>query len=253
MEDAIHAVGERLAEAKSVVVVTGAGVSAESHIPTFRDSMHGLWAEFDPQKLATPEAFTADPETVTKWYDWRRLGCLHAEPNPGHLALAEIERLLAEREGKLTLLTQNVDGLHLRAGSRRVAELHGSLHRWRCTKTGKEMTPGPEPFESFPPPSPFAEDGLLRPCVVWFGEMLPDQALRAADEALWSCDVFMSVGTSSVVYPSAGFVHLASARGAVTVEVNPERTQITGDVDWALTAKSGEVMPRVLDAMKARL
>lgn len=253
MDDTIRTVGERLAAARGVVVVTGAGVSAESHIPTFRDTMTGLWAEFDPETLATPEAFAADPETVTRWYDARRLGCLHAEPNPGHLALAEIERKLADLGGKLTLLTQNVDGLHLRAGSRRVAELHGSLHRWRCTKTGKEVRPGPEAFEVYPPPSPFAEDGVLRPSVVWFGEHLPEQALRAADEALWSCDLFLSVGTSSLVFPSAGWVHLASARGAATVEVNPEETPITREMDCSLRGKSGEVMPRVLDAMLAAL
>lgn len=231
------------------MVVTGAGVSAESAIPTFRDTMTGLWAKFDPQTLATPEAFAADPETVTRWYDHRRLGCLAAEPNAGHTALAEIERRVTARGGSFTLLTQNVDGLHRRAGSVHVVELHGSVARWRCTATGREFEPGPDAFKTFPPPSPFEEGAVLRPCVVWFGEALPDVALDAAERALETCDLFLSIGTSSVVWPAAGFMHAASARGAPTVEINPEPTGISDDVTWSVRAKSGEALPAIVHLM----
>ncbi|MEM1167031.1 MAG: NAD-dependent deacylase [Planctomycetota bacterium] len=247
--DAIHEVARAVDAARSVAVVTGAGVSAESDIPTFRESMSGLWAEFDPQQLATPEAFAADPERVTRWYDHRRLGCLAAEPNPGHLALAEIERRVTARGGSFMLLTQNVDGLHQRGGSERVVEVHGSLMRWRCMATGQECEPPPEPFERFPPPSPFDAGNVLRPGVVWFGEMLPGAALDAADRAIATADIFFSVGTSTVVYPAAGFVQAAGSRGASTVEVNPEPTPISDEVTWSLRGPSGEILPKIVAAM----
>jgi NAD-dependent deacetylase len=264
LESGIRAVAEALRRARSVVVLTGAGVSAESGLRTFRGAsaadlpadMRALWREFDPMRLATPEAFAADPETVTRWYDWRRMGCLAAEPNPGHLALAGLERLVTDAanrgdgglsgRGPFTLLTQNVDRLHQKAGSRNVVELHGSIVEWRCVRTGRTVVPPPEPFAAYPPPSPFREGAILRPNVVWFGEALPEPALAAAFGALDTCDVFMSVGTSSVVYPAAGFVGVAAARGALTVEVNRERTPITAGVHHALLGPSGEVLPRVL-------
>lgn len=245
MERLIAALAGRLREARSVVVLTGAGVSAESGIRTFRDTMEGLWKEFDPATLATPEAFEANPELVARWYDHRRLGCLAAEPNPGHVALAQLERLLAARSGSLTVLTQNVDRLHQRAGSLNVVELHGSIIEWRCCRTGEKVTPGPEALSEFPPRS--ACGALLRPDVVWFGEMLPEEALRAADEAVAECDVFISVGTSSVVYPAAGYVQSARARGAFTAEINRDETPISAWVDVSLLGRSGEVLPRVVE------
>ncbi|MBX3359478.1 MAG: NAD-dependent deacylase [Phycisphaeraceae bacterium] len=244
--DLIRDVGDALATARSVVVMTGAGISAESGIPTFRDSMAGLWKDFDPLTLATPEAFEADPAMVSKWYEWRRLGCLAAEPNPGHAALAELERRLGKDHRAFTLLTQNVDRLHHKAGSRNVVELHGSITVWRCTRTGREVEPGPEEATVFPIRSPFHEAGLLRPGVVWFGEMLPEQALRAADEAVAACDLFMSVGTSAVVYPAAGYLHQARLRGARTVEVNMGATPASGAVDWSIRGASGTVMPALV-------
>ncbi|MEQ8770965.1 MAG: NAD-dependent deacylase [Phycisphaerales bacterium] len=249
MKTAIQHISQALSTCSGVVVVTGAGVSAESRIPTFRDSMTGLWARFDPQTLATPEAFEADPETVTRWYDHRRLGCLAAEPNPGHLALAEIERRVTARGGSFTLLTQNVDGLHTRAGSSNVVELHGSVARWRCCATGREFEPGPEAMGEFPPASPFEAGAIARPCVVWFGEALPTEALDAAERALDTCDLFLSIGTSSVVWPAAGFVLAATARGAPTVEINPEPTDISQRVTWSVRAKSGEALPAILERM----
>lgn len=247
MDDSMREAAAALARARSVVVLTGAGISAESGLRTFRDTMEGLWKSFDPQKLATPEAFAADPEMVTRWYDHRRLGCLAAEPNAGHLALAELEARLLARGGAFTLLTQNVDRLHQRAGSRNVVELHGSIIEWRCTKTGRKTTPGPSPMTEFPPRSECG--ALLRPDVVWFGEMLPEAAVRAAQEAVSACEVFLSVGTSAQVYPAAGFIHEAARHGAKTVEVNKDPTPISGLVDWSLPGKAGEVLPGLLKAM----
>ncbi|MFM9994567.1 MAG: SIR2 family NAD-dependent protein deacylase [Phycisphaerales bacterium] len=245
-----------LARARRVAVLTGAGVSAESGLRTFRGAtaadlpadMQALWKEFDPMRLATPEAFDADPAMVTRWYDWRRLGCLAAEPNPGHRALATLEGRLGGASGSFHLLTQNVDRLHQKAGSRNVVELHGSIIEWRCVRTGRAFLPPPEPFESFPPPSPHAAGAVLRPNVVWFGEALPEAALAAAYAAAESCDLFMSVGTSSVVYPAAGFLDVASANGAVTIEVNREPTPISERVDHCLLGRSGEVLPALLRA-----
>ena len=245
-ERAIAALAGALRDARRVVVLTGAGVSAESGIPTFRDAMTGLWAKFDPADLATPEAFEHDPELVTRWYDERRRRCLQCQPNPGHTALARLESDLEHRGGKLTLLTQNVDRLHQRAGSRDVVELHGSIMVWRCTETGEETEPGPEAFARFPPPS--ACGAPMRPAVVWFGEMLPPAALARAHESLEHCDLFLSVGTSSVVQPAASFVHVAALAGAQTGEVNPEETPISGRVDWSVRGKSGDFLARLAEA-----
>jgi NAD-dependent deacetylase len=241
-----------LGRARSVVVITGAGISAESGIRTFRDTMEGLWKDFDPQKLATPEAFAADPTTVTRWYDWRRRGCLAAEPNPGHIAIADMERHITGRGGRFTLLTQNVDRLHQRAGSRNVVELHGNIMTWRCTRTAREIEPGPGEFEHIPMPSPFDQTALLRPCVVWFGEMLPEAALNAAYDAVESCDIFFTIGTSSIVYPAAGFVQIAAQRNATTVEINRESTPATGLVDHSAIGRAGELLPQIIERAFAR-
>lgn len=255
----VAALGARLAKARRVVVLTGAGISAESGLRTFRGAsaadlppdMRALWKEFDPAKLATSEAFSADPAGVSRWYDWRRLGCLAALPNPGHLALSELENRLERAAGEFTLLTQNVDRLHQRAGSRRVVELHGSIMEWRCTRTGKRVTPGDDAFPAYPAPSPHAPGALLRPDVVWFGEMLPPDAVDAAERSVSGCDVFLSVGTSSVVYPAAGFVRVAGAAGAFTAEINPESTPISGWVDLSIRSGASDVLPKVLRAMIA--
>jgi len=246
LDDAISRAADALSGARSVVVLTGAGVSAESGIPTFRDTMEGLWASFDPQQLATPEAFASDAETVTRWYDHRRLGCAACEPNPGHRALAGLERTIQRGGERFCLLTQNVDGLHRRAGSERVVELHGSIMAWRCTATGDAVIPPPppEPWPEFPPRSPAGAP--VRPGVVWFGEALPVEALEAADEAMRTCDCFLSVGTSAVVYPAAGFLELASNRGAATIEINPSDTPLTGIVDHPLRGPSARILPELM-------
>ncbi|MFM9958925.1 MAG: SIR2 family NAD-dependent protein deacylase [Phycisphaerales bacterium] len=247
---------ELLSTSHHIAILTGAGISAESGLRTFRGvtsthptpppDMAALWRDFDPATLATPEAFERDPELVTRWYDWRRLGCLAAEPNAGHLALAELERGVNTRGGTLTLLTQNVDRLHHRAGSVNIVELHGSIIQWRCTRTGNKLTPPNAPMALFPPPSPFASGALLRPEVVWFGEALPEGAVAAAQHAAATCDLFLSIGTSSVVYPAASFIQSAARRGAKTVEINLEPTPISDMVDLSIRGKAGDVLPRAL-------
>ncbi|MBS0191835.1 MAG: NAD-dependent deacylase [Planctomycetes bacterium] len=248
-----------LREARSVVVLTGAGISSESGLRTFRGGtaasaqdlpadMRALWAEFDPQTLATPEAFEDDPDRVSRWYDWRRLGCLHAQPNPGHLALAELEKRMTAAGRSFTLLTQNVDRLHQRAGSRNVVELHGNIIEWRCTKTGRMVQLGAEPLTTFPTPSPHAAGALLRPNVVWFGEMLPEAAVLAASRAVQSCDLFFSIGTSAVVYPAAVFLHAARQNGAGAIEINAEATAASKVVDVCLRGRAGDMLPALLQA-----
>lgn len=245
-DDMLAAARVAVARARSVVVLTGAGISAESGIPTFRGGMTALWKSFDPATLATPEAFARDPKTVTEWYDWRRLKCREAEPNAGHLALAALERIVHERNGDFTLLTQNVDRLHQRAGSKHVVELHGNIMEWRCAATGRMVDAPEDAWPACPPPSPHRTGSFCRPCVVWFGESLPPDAVAAAEEAVHACDLFMSIGTSSVVFPAAGFVQLASRLGARTVEVNMDPTPISRQVDFALHGKAGDLLPRLI-------
>lgn len=240
-ERIVGEVAGALRAARGVVVLTGAGVSAESGIPTFRDAMEGLWARFDPMQLATPEAFARRPRLVSRWYDERRLQCAACAPNPGHLALAEMERRVSAGGGRFTLLTQNVDGLHRAAGSANVVELHGSIWRWRCLRCGLTREERGGAFGRYPPRCSCG--GMRRPAIVWFGEQLPEEALEAADRALRSCDLFFSVGTSAVVQPSAGFIRMAKGRGAKTVEVNREETPISPLVDWPVRGRSGEALP----------
>ncbi len=227
--------------ADRAVVLTGAGVSAESGVPTFRDAQTGLWARFDPAELATPEAFRRDPELVWRWYLWRRELVARAEPNPGHAALVRLGALVPE----LTLVTQNVDGLHQRAGSRDVIELHGSLVRTRCATCGAEAES--EVTLNFGAPRCRC-GGLLRPDVVWFGEPLPLAALERAAAAARGCDVFVSVGTSSLVYPAASLPYEALTARAVVVEVNPQPTPLTPRATYSLRGPSGEVLPALVAA-----
>lgn len=244
--DGLFEAADALRGAASVAVLSGAGVSAESGLATFRDGCDALWGRYPPERLATPEAFAADPALVSEWYDRRRLACLAAEPNAGHRALAALERWLDSRGGDCVVLTQNVDGLHRRAGSQRVVELHGSVLTWRCTRSGERVTPGPEPFASYPLPS--HAGGLLRPDVVWFGEALPEAALAAAARAVASCDLLLVVGTSARVWPAAGLIGAAAAEGATVVEVNTADSEASADVDWHLRGPAGSVLPRLVVA-----
>lgn len=237
----LTATRELLADAARVAVLTGAGVSAESGIPTFRDALTGLWASYDPEELATPEAFARNPRLVWDWYAERRSQVRDCEPNAAHLALARWEA----RHPRFPLITQNVDGLHQRAGSRNVYELHGNILRVRCSREATRFTEWREAAEAIPPPCPQC-GAALRPDVVWFGESLPSDALAAAERAARECDVLLVVGTSGVVYPAAGLAHVAAGAGAAVVEVNPDPTPLTPLARSSLRGPAGSVLPQIL-------
>jgi NAD-dependent deacetylase len=233
---------ETLRSAYSVAVLTGSGISAESGVPTFRDAQTGLWARYDPMELATPEAFTRDPRLVWEWYAWRRKLVEGASPNPGHEALAELERRVPE----FALMTQNVDGLHRRAGSQRVIELHGNIMLSKCSREGvvvESRTDDPEV-----PPTCSHCGALLRPDVVWFGEMLPREAFEEALMAARNCDLFFAIGTSSLVQPAASLPFEALRGGVSVVEVNPDETPLTRHVEYGLQGRAGELLPALVSA-----
>lgn len=231
----------RIAAAQRVLALTGAGVSAESGVPTFRGP-EGLWRQYRPEDLATPEAFGRDPRLVWEWYAWRRERIAPLQPNAAHRALAALEA----RVPGFLLATQNVDRLHQAAGSRRLVELHGSLWLVRCSACGDEREDRRVPLPQLPPRC--ACGGLLRPGVVWFGEALPAAAIEAAFAAGEEADVVLVVGTSSVVYPAAAIAPAARARGAFVIEVNPEETPLTRLADAALHGPAAEIVPRLLQA-----
>ncbi len=237
-----------LRSARRLVVFTGAGVSAESGIPTFRDALTGLWQRFDPAALATPEAFRRDPALVWGWYEWRRMKVLQAQPNPAHHAIAELARHVAE----FTLITQNVDDLHERAGSDAVIHLHGSLQQPCCFACARSSTTPlavpnePEDGRRVEPPRCTHCGGRLRPGVVWFGESLPATALNAAFDAARRCDLLISVGTSGVVYPAAEVPHLAWTSGAVVVHINPQAAARQAEREFVLRGPAGEELPELL-------
>nr|BFD41335.1 NAD-dependent deacylase [Pseudomonas sp. FFPRI_1] len=239
---------QRLAQARHLLVFTGAGVSAESGIPTFRDALSGLWEHFDPARLATPQAFREDPALVWGWYEWRRLKVLEAQPNPAHLAIAE----LARRVPRLTLVTQNVDDLHERAGSSEVLHLHGSLHTPKCFACNRPFNgqlPVPELPEqgaSLEPPRCSGCNGKIRPGVVWFGEALPQQALKDAFKAADECDLLLSVGTSGLVQPAAQIPLRALRQGACVLHINPQPQACSAPEEYSLTGKAGELLPELV-------
>ena len=232
-----------VARAGRLAVLTGAGISAESGIPTFRDAQTGLWARWRPEDLATPQAFHGNPRLVWEWYRWRRALIEGVEPNAGHLALAEMERHC----GNFHLATQNVDGLHLKAGSRRVAELHGNLFSDRCLQEDRLLDRVEEGADGLPV-CPHC-GGPARPGVVWFGEPLPAEPFRSATDAATECDVYLVVGTSGLVHPAAGLPALALRSGAFVAEVNPEPTPLTESVHLSLRARAGTLLPALLEAM----
>lgn len=226
-----------LGAAKHLVILTGAGISAESGIPTFREAQTGLWSRYDLQELATPQAFAANPRLVWEWYEWRRKLIAAAEPNAGHLAIAALQQKVPQ----CTLVTQNVDGFHQLAGSTDVLELHGNIERTICSVERifvADWAADPE----LPPRCP--ECGApLRPDVVWFGEALPEAAIDAAIKACGQCDLFLAVGTSAVVQPAASLAHIASRYGAKVAEINPEHTPLTPYADFSLLGKAGDLLP----------
>lgn len=226
--------------ARNVAVLTGSGISAESGVPTFREAQTGLWARFDPEELATPEAFARDPRLVWEWYTWRRELVEKAVPNPGHEALAELEH----RVPQFSLITQNVDGLHRRAGNRNVVELHGNILRSKCSRENTIIEPREDDMD-LPPSCPRC-GALLRPNVVWFGEMLPVEALEEACQTARNCDLFFSIGTSGTVQPAASVAFEALRSGVVVVEVNPAETPLSRHATHALRGPAGEVLPALM-------
>jgi NAD-dependent deacetylase len=239
----IETVAQKIAGMKKLVVVTGAGMSRESGIPTFRDAPSSLWANFNPEDLATEEGFSKDPPLVWKWYSERRNRIGEKSPHPGHYAVAEMEPLFES----FNLITQNIDDLHRKAGSKNLIELHGNIFRYKCFD--KHHTVDRLPRSNDIPPR--CECGsYIRPDVVWFGEMLEEDDLDRAFVALSSCEAILVIGTSGLVYPAAGFPGVAKSYGAFVVEVNPEETPITDVADVSIRAEAGEVLPRLLDRIR---
>ena len=231
-------------DARHVCALTGAGISAESGVPTFREAQDGLWAKYDPLDLATPEAFERDPALIWRWYRWRRELVAEAVPNPGHLALAELGSLLP----RLTLVTQNVDSLHQRAGSEHVIEFHGNIFEDRCSAEGRVVDCD---HSGDVPRCPHC-GSHVRPGVVWFGEAIPEQALNESLAAAADCDVFLSIGTSSLVFPAAGLAEVAKEAGAVIIEVNPNPTGMAAGFDHAISGQAGSVLPQLVARTRSK-
>ena len=230
---------ERLRSAHSVAVLTGAGISADSGVPTFR-GQDGLWRSFRAEDLATPDAFSRDPRLVWEWYDWRRGLIATKDPNPAHHALVELER----RYEHFCVVTQNVDGLHELAGSRNLIELHGNIWKLRCTRCARVCMNRDVPLALLP----YCAEcrGLLRPHIVWFGESLHPEDLSRSEEALRSCELLLIIGTSGIVYPAASFASVASAAGAFVGEINLERTPTSALVDVSVQGRAKDLLPLLL-------
>ncbi len=250
MQETLSTARAALRKARKIVIFTGAGTSAESGIPTFRDAMTGLWARFSAEALATPEAFARDPELIWGWYEWRRAKVLTAEPNAGHHAIADF----ACRHGDVTVVTQNVDDLHERAGTPAAIHLHGSLFEPRCVachRAGDFAVARPQEPEGgrrLPPPRCAHCDGMLRPGVVWFGESLPGAAWAEAMKATDDCDALIVAGTSALVYPAAELPVRVAQRGATVIQVNPHATALDTLAHFNLHGPAGSWLPRLLSA-----
>src|ERR1035441_6117277 len=239
---------EWLRSATAVAVLTGAGISAESGIPTFRGT-GGLWRDYKPEDLATPEAFARDPRLVWEWYNWRRAAIQQAKPNAGHAALVRLEI----QKPNFTLITQNVDGLHDMAGSGRILKLHGDIWRMRCTSCGSNWPDRRGPVSKLPPRTgcgglggPRGGGAWARAGVVWSGEPLPEGMIQEAQHATLAAQVLLVVGTSAQVYPAAGLIPLAKQAGARVIQVNLEPTPYSGIVDCALEGPAGELLPQLI-------
>jgi NAD-dependent deacetylase len=231
-----------LAAARRVAVLTGAGISAESGIPTFRDAQTGLWAKFDPMQLASEEGYRADPPLVWRWYAWRREQVAKVQPNAGHLALARAE----QKFDAFDLITQNVDGLHGRAGSRSLIQLHGNIMRTVCLERCGYCEEDPARVPAGEPPRCPGCGHWLRPGVVWFGEMLDPADLDASERAAEGCDLMLVVGTSGLVYPAAGLPAAARRAGARVIIVNPHPTELDGHADSVVRGPAAEILPTLL-------
>jgi NAD-dependent protein deacetylase/lipoamidase len=233
---------EALRSSGHIAVLTGAGVSQESGLRTFRDPQEGLWSQYNPQELASPEAFRQNPKLVWDWYAWRREAIKGVRPNPGHYALVEMSRKVLH----FTLITQNVDGLHRMAGGPKPIELHGNINQVRCSECGQAADEWDD--NGLEAPRCRICNGLLRPNVVWFGEPLPHQELEAALKAARACDTFFSIGTSAEVQPAASLAYEAQNHGAMVIEINTGATLLSPRVDFMLKGKSGEILPALVNA-----
>jgi NAD-dependent deacetylase len=231
--DIIH----RIAAAHHIVFFTGAGVSAESNIPTFRGN-EGIWTKFKPEELANFNAFIKNPQLVWEWYAARKRIIHESQPNAGHYAITKMEKLVP----CVSVITQNIDNLHRRAGSSKVFELHGNIERNYCIKCGKKYSDDLLNHSELPPICTTC-GGLVRPDVVWFGEFLPSDEWKASEKAASECDVFFSLGTSGIVYPAASIPQIAKQAGAYLIEINPEETPISTYADITILGKSGIVLP----------
>lgn len=243
LDESIERAVDLLAAAHRILCLTGAGVSAESGVATFRDPQSGLWADFDPERLATQDGFRQDPGLVWRWYMGRLSQVEQAKPNPGHFALAEMER----RRPNFTLATQNIDNLHERAGSGTVLHLHGSINAFRCNECGASYQIADEDRTATLPPNCVHCGGWVRPALVWFGEALPQDELSLSFRAAQICDVILVVGTSGLVYPAASIPEMAARSGAFVIDVNPEPNPITEIADVYLCGPGGVILPRVAE------
>lgn len=238
-----------LVRAEHLVVATGAGMSRECEIPTFRDPLDGLWARYDPQELATREGFRTDPARVFGWYNYRRGVISEAEPHAGHRALVKLEELVPE----VTVVTQNIDGLHVQAGSSDVLELHGNINRFKCFEHDHPVeaeVPVSRTDGVLDPPACPRCGSPIRPDVVWFGEMLAPGVLERATTLAERCDAMLVVGTSGIVYPAAGLPIKARAAGAAVIEVNTEPSELTRIVDVFLQGAAGAVLPDLVERVR---
>ena len=248
MTDPLHAAADLLRNAKNVAILTGAGISAESGIPTFRDALTGLWARFDAEDLATAQAFKRDKAMVWGWYEWRRMKVMQTRPNPGHSALAALARCIPET----TLITQNVDNLHEQAGNIDVLHLHGSLFTPRCFACARphtlsaEMPDEPEGGRHVAPPTCSHCGGFIRPGIVWFGEALPDEAWRKSQAAIHACDLLIAVGTSGQVFPAASLPLLADQLGKPVIQINPTESGHDEVARFVLRGTAGAMLPALL-------
>jgi NAD-dependent deacetylase len=237
---------EALSSATAVVALTGAGISAESGVPTFRGN-EGLWKKFKPEELANFDAFIRNPDLVWEWYAYRKKLIADVRPNPGHYALAEMEKLFRE----FVLITQNIDNLHRRAGSTRVYELHGNIERNYCIGCGRRYRNN-ELASTASAPRCVDCDGLIRPDVVWFGELLPADQWELADQASRNAEVFFSIGTSAIVYPAASLPLAAKENGAYLVEINAEVTPLSDTANESLIGRAAEILPRLVEEVRER-
>lgn len=244
--DLIEKASEIIVKSGYVVVLTGSGISAESGIPTFRGK-HGLWKRYRPEQLATPEGFAVNPKLVWEWYNWRINLVLNAEPNAGHIALSELEKMNIVK----SIITQNVDDLHERAGSRNIIKLHGNILEARCIRCDYKMKIQ-KPFRDLPPKCPVCKN-LLRPNVVWFNEPIPMDVLNRAYEEIERSDCLLVIGTSGVVMPAGAFPSIVKRNGGKVIEVNVDETHISWIADITLRGEAGKILPVIVEKVKKYL